>query len=316
MTTRDRVAEIQEIKLRGQREATALYYDLRNLLERWTARDQGNDDGTDFYPIRAVTLLEVFTRTWIAQLVDHGSPYVDRALALAKNNLKFDYDLVRAVHGKNITLGDLVAHSVPVNSFSQIVGTFEVLTEQPHVNFISQSADRWETEIRGLPPTPIVKDKDAMAASLSRLFEVRHILCHEFPRKKVYEREEISLFLAHAEQFAHATTAAFSELLYGKYPLTNAEMKESAAEVYKNVDRELEHVIAELKARADETNRHLLDEAQKSWALFREQQCAFRADLARGGTLSGLLWLLEATTLTESRLKQLRWYLEKEEYDV
>jgi len=54
-----------------------------------------------------------------------------------------------------------------------------------------------------------------------------------------------------------------------------------------------------------EISEKLLAETQEAWTRFRQEQCAFRADLARGGTLSGLSWLCEAETKTEVHLKQL-----------
>jgi len=318
MPTRDRAAEISEIKSRGQSPATSLYYDVRQLKDGWNHQlsSAASPTGTpDFFPIRAVTLLEVFTRAWIAQLIDHGSPYVDNAVALAKN-LRLDYELVRAIQGRAITVGDLVAHTVPVNTFSQVIGYFEILISQPFIALVAKAVDRWETEVNGKPATPIIENGDNMCAVLSRLFDVRHILCHEYPRKRVYALEEVSSFLTAAEQFAKATTAAFNELLLGKYPLSNFDMKKAANEAYMESDAELERVISELKAKADEINKRLLDESQEPWLRFRKAQCAFRADLARGGTLAGLLWLREAKAVTEVRLKELRWYLEREEYDV
>jgi hypothetical protein len=95
MANRDRVAEILEIKRRGQRRAV-VHYDLRNLTERWNEFPQKNLETAAFFPIRAVTLMEVFTRAWIATFVDFGKPYVERAIAFAKN-VKLDYELIQAL---------------------------------------------------------------------------------------------------------------------------------------------------------------------------------------------------------------------------
>jgi hypothetical protein len=80
----------------------------------------------DFFPIRAVTLLEVFCRAWIAALIDHGSPFAQRAGDLSRD-LKFDLNLINAMQGRVITLGDIIAHNVPINSFAQICSIFTIL---------------------------------------------------------------------------------------------------------------------------------------------------------------------------------------------
>lgn len=42
-----------------------------------------------YFPISLVTAIEQFFRLSVAELVDHGSPYYERASTLAKN-IKFD----------------------------------------------------------------------------------------------------------------------------------------------------------------------------------------------------------------------------------
>jgi uncharacterized protein YecT (DUF1311 family) len=315
MAMRDRATEIIQIKSRAQRRASHIDSQLSTLKRQWEACVNSPVSSPDFFPIRTVTLLEVFSRAWIAQLIDHGSPYLENAVALAKT-LKLDYDLVRVVHGRAITLGDIVAYSVPVNTFSQVIGHFETLIGQAFIAAISKAVDRWAVELEGKPATPIIEDSGRMCSRLSRLFEVRHILCHELPGKQVYDVAEIPSFLTSAEQFAKGTTTAFNQLLYGNYPLTNADIKAAARDALRKSDQELERVTSELKAKGDEVNRKLLEEAQEVWVRFREAQSAFRSDLARGGSIAGLLWSNEATAITDARIKELRWYLDREEYDL
>jgi hypothetical protein len=42
-----------------------------------------------------------------------------------------------------------------------------------------------------IPGPIIIEDVDDMRKQLTRLFEVRHILCHEVPRKQVYSRSDL-----------------------------------------------------------------------------------------------------------------------------
>ena len=61
MAGRDKAAEIIEIKRRGPKAVPGLHYELETLQKQWL-RIQRTDDATaDFFPIRAVTLLEVFS---------------------------------------------------------------------------------------------------------------------------------------------------------------------------------------------------------------------------------------------------------------
>ena len=315
MANRDRAAEILEIKSRGQQHAAGLHYELRSLAKSWNDFPPKDSPTAAFFPIRAVTLIEVFTRAWIATFVDFGKPYVERAITFTKN-VKLDYDLVREIQGRTITLGDIIGHSLSLNTFGQVAGAFETLIEEHFVPRIAKAVDRWEVEVEGKAPVPIVSDAEAMSAALDRLFRVRHILVHEYPRRPVYALEDVAAMLGAAADFALAAHEACTEILYGKVPLTNMEMKGAAGEEWHRLDEELSRVIGQVSAREDDEGRKLLSDAQARWISYREAQCAFRADSTRGGTMAGLLWLHEARALTEARLKELRSYLEREEGDL
>ena len=187
MNTRDRAEQILEVKQRNLRGHAQLSYDLETLRWRWSKSNGAAERTPDFYLIRAVTILEVFTRRNLASLIDHSEEYTQRAVELSKH-FKMDFDLVRHIQGRAITLGDIVAHSVPVNSFGQIIGHFETVLEKQlrlplaHAEVI----DRWAVEIKGEPREPIIRDYDKLAQRLTALFELRHILCHELPSKPVY----------------------------------------------------------------------------------------------------------------------------------
>jgi uncharacterized protein YecT (DUF1311 family) len=155
-----------------------------------------------------------------------------------------------------------------------------------------------------------------MCAGLDRLFSLRHILVHERPEKPVYEPEEVEAILRAAAVFAWAADEAFTQILYGKVPLTNADMKHAAREEGERLKAELDRVLEQISAGQDEEGRKLLEDAQNCWTSYRDAQCALRADLTRGGSMSGLLWLHEARDLTKTRLDQMRWYLDREEGEL
>ena len=262
-----------------------------------------------------MTLIEVFTRAWITTFVDFGKPYVERAIALAKN-VKLDYELVDEIQGRTITLGDIIAHSLSLNTFGQIAGTFETLIEEDFVSRVAKALDYWELEVTGKPLVPIISDADAMSAALDRLFRIRHILVHEYPQDPVYALEDIPATLRAAADFAFAAYEACTEILYGRVPLANLEMKEAVGEEWHRFDEELSRILDQISSRADDEGRKLLQDAQSHWVSYREAHCAFRADSTPGGSMARLLWLHEARDLTEARLKQMRWYVEREEGDL
>ena len=114
MGKRDRTGEILEIKGRGAKHYALISTNLEQLRANWQRASGTPDCKPDFYVIRAVTILEVFTRNRLAALVNHSKQYAARASLLMKDN-KIDFDTLQSIQGRVITLGDIVGHSVPVN---------------------------------------------------------------------------------------------------------------------------------------------------------------------------------------------------------
>lgn len=67
-----------------------------------------------FVPIRLVTILEVFLRGVIAELVDEDAAVFDRADKLVKG-AKIDLAFVAHVNRHDLTIGDFFAHTVSLN---------------------------------------------------------------------------------------------------------------------------------------------------------------------------------------------------------
>lgn len=104
MSSRDRVAEIAEKKRRGPKHASRFEAEFQHLQKLWQKTAPTTSETDDFFVIRAVTLLEAFSRDYLARLIDSGSPYAEKVVDL-KLELKFDLRLVRAIERRVITLG-------------------------------------------------------------------------------------------------------------------------------------------------------------------------------------------------------------------
>ena len=168
----DQVGKLEELKARRSGEISTEGIDA--LLGSWNVTDKSLNAFTDFYPMRAVTLLEVFTRDWLGKLVDHGTPFLERATKLMeKSSSKLDFPIALALQGKRFTLGDLVAHSVPLNQFEQHDFAFSVLLGGDLIHSIKDTHDRLRVELKGEAPTPIVADPKKLRSALVRLFQVR-----------------------------------------------------------------------------------------------------------------------------------------------
>lgn len=324
MATRDRAREILEVKKRSPYAHGFVSYRLQDLIHQWSGAEGKEANVPDFYLIRAVTYLEVFTRRQVAGLVDHDKIYTDRAVELAKP-FKLDLATVREVQGRAITLGDIVGHIVPVNSFAQIISYFETLLDKPLRPLLEGAVDRWDTEIKKLPPEPIIPDFEELARHLVRMFEVRHILCHEMPSKPVYAAAEVFDLLRDAFRLSKALEEVLTFEKFGLVPLTQMEMNIAAAERLAVKEKELEGLVSVIRAGLQkfgvgsssagsdgprETWLSRFDDAQEKWLIYRNAHCQFVG--GGSGSMAPMLWADEATGITEARIQYLRSWLKLE----
>jgi hypothetical protein len=195
LAKRDIIDEINARKLRARRDLAAVR--MSNLLRAWktTEPDPGN---AAWYPIHAVTIIEVFVRLWIARLIDHGRPFSANAAPITRD-LKIDYGVVSAIHGRVVTLGDVIANSISINRLDQIDSYFTAILSQKFLAKLEGIVDPWEARLRSEEPErgpvqPLITAIETVSRDLSRLFEIRHILCHELPFHLPCTKHEISAF--------------------------------------------------------------------------------------------------------------------------
>ena len=85
------VAEITEIKSRqGQLHRVAIETRVDHLEREWNSVTQKSTAVAAFVPIGLVTCIEVFFRSFMADLIDFGSPYAERSEALFQGKVGLD----------------------------------------------------------------------------------------------------------------------------------------------------------------------------------------------------------------------------------
>jgi hypothetical protein len=79
-----------------------------------------------------------------------------------------------ALQGRQVTVGDLVAHAISLNELSQLLKAFDTLLDDQFTKRISTVDDRYEVEIEGEAPVAIIKDVPSMFQSVSRISGAAH----------------------------------------------------------------------------------------------------------------------------------------------
>lgn len=311
---RDKLEEIAGVRMRGQGLGCSRgKREIDALVDGWSGSVLQMPP--QFIIIRLVTILEVFTHDWTAQIIDAGEPYISRGTDLVKGTLKIDFALAQALVGKQISFGELVSHGLPVNNVGDIDRVFSKLLNAPLFDHLKDVVDRWAITIEGQQPAPLLPDPTWTRATLAQLFEQRHIFVHELPKDQNVEGRALDEYIRAASQFVNAADEAFNALLHGDCPLTQADMNAAAAEDARKADEELADVLKALDPHNEQTD---FQASQAAWESFRNRQAEFRSGINQPGhgSIAPMLYSSEIVKITRARIEQLKWYLDREEGDL
>jgi uncharacterized protein YecT (DUF1311 family) len=304
---RNRVAELLTIKQRaGKYKRIPSHHELNELKRTWETKLKYISPVDELIPVKIVTMLEMFLRSWLERLIDLGAPYVERASKL-NLNLKYDFAIAHSLQGGAVTFGELFAHSVSLSDLSSICSTFAQILDKDLFEAIGNQRDHGEVKRNGEGVPPIIQDVGSLRKSIGRLLEVRNILVHEVPAHKPYEIEDISAFLDNAKTFMHASEEHFAFLVYGDWPVTQGEMNRKSAQERAAATEELEALCNTI---SQNTKSNEIYDVQILWSAFMEAEAERHAQRHLGGTIRPTLYALAAATITKARIKELRQELE------
>lgn len=305
MAKRTNIDEILERKAR-QGPGGSAQWKILELTGTWS-RVVAIRDVYNFIPMRLATIIEVYIRESVKEIVDTSPEYLDRAEALLRD-VRFDFLTAKTLHGQRVTMGDIVAHSVSVNSLENIISIYEKLLPG-YRNALPTVHERW-IEDRDLPErSPIIKDIDRVLATVGRLLEVRHIVTHELPSSKPYSEQEINAHLALTDEFLKATDWYVIGALKGDIPRTQSTMNRTAGEALEAERAELQNVLEDLEIRQN-TKIGLLNASQEAWAVYAKADSELQASIVEGGSMQPMVWASAMAELIHARTVSLRKCLE------
>jgi len=218
--------EIEEVRSRLflQRWDTITYdvhqrlHDLGKLI--------GTDAGDELHRhvvVSAIAALQTFHRGTIVSIVDSGDEYKGRAAESITEKFSMK-DALNWLSGKTVTFGELVAHSAPCNSVTDLLSWLGTLLACDMKQALADAIDPYDRRNGKESPARVVADVDRLIASLAEAFRLRHIFAHEAaPSVKVGADECRGLHGAVA-QWVAAVDAVLWATAYQHLPLTQYEM--------------------------------------------------------------------------------------------
>lgn len=305
---KDLIENILARRERGGSIELFMIAQLKLIFLRSSLKTVGNDEELlKYFPVALIARLESFFRGAIAILLNGDQTRLSRILDSSfGRDHKFDLSVLGAVGNSAITVGELVAHLVPISKLEHVEGFMSLILGRPFFDQLRTAHDRGDVEIRKLPPSPIIGDYQGTLARLARAFDYRHLIAHGTSDTLKLTQEEVAEMLAAGIQFLEASTSVVLDTLHPNAPLTQADMNEHADRSFHEVDKALASKVAEVSAALDDRRRGVLERAQEAWLNFREAHGSFADLYAEGGSMGPMLSSIELSNITSERIEQLQ----------
>lgn len=144
-----------------------------------------------------IACVEGYFRILIANIIDSGDPYISRITDL--KDVRFTPESVVAIHKKQVTLGNFIAHLLPINGVADINSHLSALLATDYLrHYLDQPLSQWN-------PNPIGEVFTKEIGRLERLFKLRHLYAHELATREKVPLSEMEELIGSAAAFVTLT---------------------------------------------------------------------------------------------------------------
>jgi hypothetical protein len=325
MRKRNHIEEILSIKSRAESsnrfEFQERIYNIENAINEYLKRDnEFEDEILKYIPITLVSCIESFGRSIIAELIDAGIPFSENVLDFNQStNIKFDFSIVNAIQKNTISIGDFISHFLPCNNIQDFNSNISVLIKNDLFKEIKSYKPRGIREMLLADSEKFKSEFPKILNSLNRVFELRHIFCHEYATNIKVERKEVLEIFEHCKLFLNQVNDYISNLLHPNSPITDEEMLKASEQEVEKLSQELENLISKIKEqhKFDEfsfvfqTTQKQFDKVINLWKEYSEAKATIQSQTYSDKFLSTMTYNYQMSTLIKNKIVEL-----KDEYHI
>lgn len=312
------------MKKRGKLEELASYKERNRETNRYIAQfrphslknalhdlpENCEDEFLRYFPVALVNAIEVYFKVCIEEMINHNSIFSERSEPLARA-VKIDFEMINALQGKLVTLGEIIAHSVSFGNYSSISNAMSCILGNDFTNMLKTVHSRRSVEILGEMKRPIINNLDETIQVIQEMYSNRHIITHEMLRNIGLDRNKIALYIYHTGLFLNASEEIVSEALNPGSPLTQSEMTISANSSFEEANEELkstvEYIRSNLLIREQVEYIKKLEKSQSTWERMRHLDAQLEADEYLGGSLWPMFYNNAMERITRDRINSLKF---------
>lgn len=313
MTQRDFIEEIENNRASKERFlVNAKLGTLENILKA----ENVSGELTHFFPVILVACLETYFRAAIRDLIDLGSPYIDNCAKL--KDLKFDINIIKAIHNKRITVGDFISHLINISSVEQIDSYMSTILGCKFLASLPSHKRQVivDSKLKKYV-NPLSRRYKTIYKNISSLFRIRHQISHEVSLNIELDKKTLEEFFVSVTLLIEGTEILIENIFYPNgVPQSTYDWREYNGKEYEAVVLEIKASLKKIKTLlkrrekyAPPNEKHIereqLKELHQSWEDYQKAHSWFVADLnAKGGSAWPLFYMGIAKELAEDMLEK------------
>jgi hypothetical protein len=318
MKKRDLIEGIKLIKSRteynSRYDLSSRLNDIEDALSKFVEYNGDlNSELLKYIPISTVACFESFFRSTVKEIVDFGKPFSDRVADFNQSkNIKLDFDVVAAIQTKTLTVGEFVAHMLPYNNYNDINSNISTLIGADFSNELKEYRPASEFLDESIELDDFQERFSEILESIKRIFELRHIFCHEFATNLIIDKEQIISDFKNCKFFLEHTNRFIWHTLYPNEPIAQTDMNIAAYEKFELKNLELETLIKFIKAKSNNEDElemfddKLFDKSVEIWEKYRDSVANYKASFVEGGSLYPLIYGNALTSITEEKIESMQ----------
>ncbi len=298
MSKRNLIKEIEEKNARASEKYLHGSGELLAIERSFSNLEESDSMMAALHLMGVASCIEVSAREAIKLLIDSGAPFLERAESF--KDIKFDFELTKALSSGRITFGDLVSHSLPISRLGHIESHFEILFSekgdaQSFHNILSNVrvyVEPDEEEVFGDAAPGLAQktapfmlsDVSVILKNISAIFERRHIIAHE-ANFDVISVPKLGEYIECAKFFTEALYELVDQIL--NLGVSRNAFKGSVQEAFKAGTIRLEaqgvqeEIVSIINLAAEERPElsTLFEETCKAFDLYESAESYFRLGL-------------------------------------
>lgn len=280
------LSELTESLERGKTnfQAQIELYDLQELCNKID-----NSQLIEYVPVKIVACFEQLFRDEYKEIL--VNPKVKKNLKdidLFKDT-KFNFDVIGAFEENTTSLSDYLSLLIPC---SKLVDIDNAISKLVGINFLSEFRKK--------------DNGKEILESISEIFRLRHIYCHEVPLKKNLDVDSARKLISHAVEFIDVSDDIIRNALYSDQ-ISGVEEIEIAKKEYEKANKELEELIDVLKVKQDKGPFHYNDFSYiDKWKEYREERALCDSSINNKEGYLPLHYYRNMERTTKSLIKELK----------